>query len=122
MNKVEFKQFFDIGYQEITFTANNEETFISIISNYSVPSSMVSSAIFRISGKLFEENISWFFFSELVEIESDVNANVFIELERFEIDPEDFDEEEFFQHLIDEATEKIQETDLCTTLKDMEVV
>ncbi|WP_144510353.1 hypothetical protein [Bacillus sp. FJAT-22090] len=122
MNKVEFKQFFDIGYEEMIFAANNDETFIRIKSYYSVPSSMVTSAIVHINGKRFDENRWWLFFTELVEIEENVSATVYIELDKFEIDPGDFDEEAFIQHLIDEATEKIQETDLNTVLKEMEVI
>lgn len=122
MNKVEFKQFFDIGYQDMIFAANNDETFIRIKNKYSVPSSMVTSAIIHINGKLFEETRWGFFFTELVEIESNIRANVYIELEKFEIDPEDFDEEAFIQHLMDEITEKIKETTVNTVLKEMEVL
>ncbi|KQL37278.1 hypothetical protein AN959_04425 [Psychrobacillus sp. FJAT-21963] len=122
MNKVEFKQYFDIGYKEMIFTANNGDTIIAIKSNYSVPSSMVTSSIIHVNGKRFEEKRWGFFFTDLVEIESNVRANVYIELEKYEIDPEDFDDESFIQHLIDEATEKIQESNVCTALNEMEVV
>lgn len=122
MNKVEFKQFFDIGYQEMIFAANNDETFICVKNKYSVPSSMVTSAIIHINGKLFEETRWGIFFTELVEIKSNVRANVYIQLEKFEIDSEDFDEDAFIQHLMDEITEKIKETDVNTVLKEMEVV
>ena len=98
------------------------ETFIRIKNNYSVPSSKVSSTIVHINGKLFEENRFWLFFTELVEINSDVREDVQIELDKFEIDPEDFDEESFIQHLIDEITDKLEENAVPTVLKEMEVL
>ena len=122
MNKVDFKKAFDIGYLEMIFAANNDETFIRIKNNYSVPSSKVSSTIVHINGKLFEENRYWIFFTELVEIDSDVSADVQIELDKFEIDIEDFDEEAFIQHLIDEITDKLEENEVHTVLKEMEVL
>ncbi|MFJ8065748.1 hypothetical protein ACIQYS_14045 [Psychrobacillus sp. NPDC096426] len=122
MNKVDFKKAFDIGYQEMIFTANNDETFIRIKNNYSVPSSKVSSTIVHINGKLFEENRFWIFFTELVEISSDIREDVQIELDKFEIDTEDFDEEAFIQHLIDEITDKLEENEVYTVLKEMEVL
>ena len=97
---------FNIGYQEMIFAANNNESFIRIKSNYSVPSSKVSSTIAHINGKLFEVARYWIFFSELVEINLDVPEDVQIELEKFEIDPEDIGKEAFIQHLIDEITDK----------------
>lgn len=122
MNKVDFKKAFDIGYQEMIFAANNDETFIRIKNNYSVPSSKVSSAIVHINGKLFEENRFWVFFTELVEVNTDVSEDVQIELDKFEIDIEDFDEEAFIQHLIDEITDKLEENEIHTVLKEMEVL
>lgn len=122
MNKVDFKKAFDIGYLEMIFAANNDETFIRIKNNYSVPSSKVSSTIVHINGKLFEENRFWLFFTELVEINSDVREDVQIELDKFEVDPEDFDEEAFIQHLIEEITEKLEENEVRTVLKEMEVL
>ncbi|QFF97678.1 hypothetical protein PB01_02030 [Psychrobacillus glaciei] len=121
MNKVEFKQHFDIGYSEMIFKANNDETIVCIKNTYSVPSSMISSYIIHISGTLFEETRWAFFFKDLIETRTDIRENVQIALDRYEVDPEDFDEEAFIQHLIDEATEKILETDLNTTLNEMEV-
>lgn len=122
MNKVEFKKNFEIGYDKIQFSANNDETFISIENIYSVPSSMVSSTIVHIKGTLFEELRWGFLFTELVEIELDINAPVSIKLDKFEIDPDDFDEESFLQHLIDEATEKIKESNYNTSLKAMTII
>jgi hypothetical protein len=122
LDKVEFKQYFEIGYSEIELSANEDETIICIESKYSVPSSMVTSFIINIKGTLFEEKRRGLLCSELIALKSDINVNLFIKLERFEIDPEDFDEDEFIQHLIDEATEKIKETNVSTALKEMEVV
>ncbi|MDI2586810.1 hypothetical protein OR571_06750 [Psychrobacillus sp. NEAU-3TGS] len=122
MDKVEFKKAFDIGYEEMTFVANNDETFIRIKNSYSVPSSKVSSTIVHINGKLFEENRYWIFFTELVEIASDVSTDVQIELDKFEVDIKDFEEEEFIQHLIDEITDKLEEHQVHTVLKEMEVL
>ncbi|WP_093268061.1 hypothetical protein [Psychrobacillus sp. OK032] len=122
MTKVEFKKAFDIGYQEMIFTANNDETFIRIKNNYSVPSSKVSSTIIHINGKLFEENRYWIFFTELVEVDSDISTDVQIELDKFEIDTENFEEEEFIQHLIEEITEKLKENNVNTVLKEIEVL
>lgn len=121
MDKVEFKQNFDIGYKKMIFTANNEETTISIKNSYSVPSSMVSSYIIHISGTLFKEIRKAFFFRDLVETRTNIKENVSIALARYEVDPEDFDEESFIQHLIDEVTEKIAESDLNTALFEMQV-
>ncbi|SER98404.1 hypothetical protein SAMN05518872_10347 [Psychrobacillus sp. OK032] len=122
LTKVEFKKAFDIGYQEMIFTANNDETFIRIKNNYSVPSSKVSSTIIHINGKLFEENRYWIFFTELVEVDSDISTDVQIELDKFEIDTENFEEEEFIQHLIEEITEKLKENNVNTVLKEIEVL
>ncbi|GGA23659.1 MULTISPECIES: hypothetical protein [Psychrobacillus] len=122
MDKVEFKKAFDIGYEEMMFVANNDETFIRIKNSYSVPSSKVSSTIVHINGKLFEENRYWIFFTELVEIAADVSADVHIELDKFEVDIKDFEEEEFIQHLIDEITDKLEEHQVHTVLKEMEVL
>ena len=122
MNKVEFKKSFDIGYEEIVFSANNDETKIQIKNNYSVPSSMVSSSIVKISGKLYEEKKWGFIFSELIEIESDINEMVNIELGRIMVDEEFFEEEEFLNHLIFQATNKIRNSDYFTVLKKMTAV
>lgn len=122
MNKVDFKKAFDIGYPEMIFAANNDETFIRIKNNYSVPSSKISSTIVHINGKLFKENKYWLFFTELVEVTSGVSQDVQIELDKFEVDPEDFDEESFIQHLIDEISDKLAENEIRTVLKEMEVL
>ena len=61
-------------------------------------------------------------FTDIEEIESDIFADVTISLGRFEIDPENFDEESFIEHLIEEASEKIKETDYSTVLQKMEVI
>ena len=121
MNKVDFKKAFDIGYPEMIFAANNDETFIRIKNNYSVPSSKISSTIVHINGKLFKENKYWLFFTELVEVSSDVSQDVQIELDKFEVDSEDF-EEAFIQHLIDEISDKLAENEIRTVLKEMEVL
>ncbi|TQR14079.1 hypothetical protein [Psychrobacillus soli] len=122
MKKVDFKKAFDIGYLEMIFAANNNETFIRIKNNYSVPSSTITSTIVHINGKLFEENRYWLFFTELVEINTDVREDVQIELDSFNVDPEDFDEEAFIQHLIDEITDKLEENEVHTVLNEMEVL
>lgn len=122
MNKVEFKKNFDIGYKEIMFSANDGETFIVIKNDYSVPSSKVTSSITRLNGKRFEE-VRWgFFFKDIEEIEDNVQAYVSIRLDKYDVDPEEFDDEEFIEHLIEEASEKIMETHVSTVLKEMEVI
>lgn len=122
MEKVEFKKNFEIGYREMEFTANKEKTIISIQNNYSVPSSTVTSTISHIKGTLFEEYRWGWVFTDLNEIQSDVNVEVMIKLDRFEIDIDDFDEESFVEHLIEEASEKIMESNYSTVLKKMAIV
>ncbi|WP_313893981.1 hypothetical protein [Psychrobacillus sp.] len=122
MNKVEFKKDFEIGYDKMEFSANDDQTFISIENKYSVPSSMVSPTIVHIKGSLFEERRWGWIFTDLVEVESDINAPVSIKLDRFEIDAENFNEESFVQHLIEEATEKIKESNYNTSLKTMTII
>jgi hypothetical protein len=121
LNKVEFKKNFDIGYEEIVFSANHDETLIRIKNNYSVPSSMVTSSISQIEGTLFEEKRGGFIFSELVEIESGMNEEVHIELGRFVVDEENFDEGAFIKHLINQVTNKILYSDYFTVLKKLTV-
>ncbi len=121
MNKVEFKKNFDIGYEEIVFSANHDETLIRIKNNYSVPSSMVTSSISQIEGTLFEEKRWGFIFSELVEIESGMNEEVHISLGRFVVDEENFDEVAFINHLINQVTNKILYSDYFTVLKKLTV-
>mgnify|MGYP003525159442 CR=1 FL=1 len=121
MNKVEFKKNFDIGYEEIVFSANHDETLIRIKNNYSVPSSMVTSSISQIEGTLYEEKRWGFIFSELVEIESGMNEEVHIELGRFIVDEENFDESAFIKHLINQVTNKILYSDYFTVLKKITV-
>lgn len=122
MDKVELKKNFAICYDEILFSANNNETTIWIKSDYSVPSSTVTSTIFKISGKLYEEKKWGYIFSDLIEIESDINELVKIELDRFEIDDEDF-EAAFLDHLKSEATDKMMfSDDYYTVLKKMVVL
>lgn len=122
MDKVELKKNFAICYNEILFSANNNETTIWIKSDYSVPSSTVTSTIFKISGKLYEEKKWGYIFSDLIEIESDINELVKIELDRFEIDDEDF-EAAFLDHLKSEATDKMMfSDDYYTVLKKMVVL
>lgn len=121
MNKVEFKKNFDIGYEEIVFSANHDETTIRIKNNYSVPSSMVTSSISQIEGTLFEEKRWGFIFSELVEIETGMNEEVHIELGRFIVDEENFDESAFIKHLINQVTNKILYSDYFTVLKKITV-
>jgi hypothetical protein len=122
LNKVEFKKNFNIGYEEIAFSANNGETMILIKNNYSVPSSTVSSSIINIEGSLFEEKRWGIIFSDLIETESDINATVNIELGRIEIDNEDFDEEEFLNHLMVRASNEIINSEYETVLKNMTVI
>lgn len=122
MNKVEFKKNFNIGYEEISFIANNGETMILIKNNYSVPSSTVSSSIINIEGSLFEQKRWGIIFSELIETESDINARVNIELGRIEIDNEDFDEDEFLNHLMHRAANEIINSEYATVLKNMTVI
>lgn len=122
MNKVEFKKNFNIGYEEIAFSANNNETMILIKNNYSVPSSTVSSTIINIAGTLFEEKRWGLIFSDLIETETDINARVNIELGRLEIDNEDFDEDEFLNHLMYRASNEIMNSEYATVLKKMTVI
>ncbi|WP_019414016.1 hypothetical protein [Paenisporosarcina sp. TG20] len=122
MNKVELKKNFALCYEEILFSANNNETKIWIKNDYSVPSSTVTSTIFKISGKLYEEKKWGYIFSDLIEIESDINELVKIDLNRFEIDDEDF-ETAFLDHLKSEATDKMMfSDDYYTVLKKMVVL
>lgn len=122
MEKVEFKKNFELGYQVVDFSANNAETLIRIKNSYSVPSSTVSSTITGIAGTLFEEKRWGLLFSDLIEIQSEINANVHIELDRYRVDIEDFDEEEFLDHLEKQVTFKIWGSDYFTVLKKMTVV
>lgn len=122
MNKVEFKKNFDLGYEVLEFVANHDETSIWIKNHYSVPSSTVSSTIIKIAGTLYEEKRWGLIFSDLIEIETDVNEEVQLELDRFEIDIEDFDEEAFLAHLVSQATIEIQNSEFSTALKEMMVV
>ena len=128
MNKVEFKKSFDLGgYEEIAFSANDDETTIWIKNKYSCPSSTISSTIVRIEGSLFEEKRWGFIFSDLVEIESDIDAEVCIELDRYEIDEEDFDEngfmdEGFLEHLSTQAALEILDSEYATALKKMKAI
>ena len=125
LNKVEFKKSFDLGgYEEIVFKANNDETTIWIKNKYSCPSSTVTSKITKIAGTLYEEKRWGFFFTELIEIDSNIDAEVNIELEGYEIDEEDLDEdgfqdEEFLDHLIEQAMEEIKNSAYPTALKKM---
>ena len=96
MEKVEFKKNFELGYQVVDFSANNAETLIRIKNSYSVPSSTVSSTITGIAGTLFEEKRWGLLFSDLIEIQSEINANVHIELDRYRVDIEDFMKKNFW--------------------------
>lgn len=122
MNKVEFKKNFEIGYKKMEFIANKSKTIICIENDYSVPSSTVSSSITHIEGSLYEKYRWGWVFTDIEEVESDIFADVTISLGRFEIDPDNFDEESFIEHLIEEASEKIKETDYSTVLQKMEVI
>lgn len=122
MNKVEFKKNFDLGYELIEFVANHEETSIWIKNHFSVPSSTISSTIIKIAGTLYEERRWGLIFSDLIEIETDVNEEIQLELDRFEIDTEDFDEEGFLAHLVNQATIEIQNSEFSTALKKLTIV
>ena len=122
MNKVEFKKNFDLGYEMIEFVANYDETTIRIKNHFSVPSSTISSTIIKIEGSLYEERRWGFIFSDLIEIATDINEEVQLELDRFEIDTEDFDEEGFLAHLVHQATLEIQNSEYPTALKKMTIV
>ncbi|WP_075619715.1 hypothetical protein [Paenisporosarcina indica] len=125
MNKVEFKKSFDLGgYEEIVFTANNDETTIWINNKYSCPSSTISSKITKIAGTLYEERRWGFIFSELIEINSNIDAQVNIDLGGYEIDDDDLDEdgfqdEDFLDFLIEQATNEIKNSEYPTALKKM---
>jgi len=128
LNKVEFKKSFDLGgYDEIVFTANNDETTIWIKNKYSCPSSTISSTITKIAGTLYEEKRWGWIFTDLIEIESGVDAQLNLELDSYEIDDEDLDEdgfqdEAFLDHLIDEATYEIINSEYPTVLKKMTAI
>ncbi|MFX3673515.1 MAG: hypothetical protein ACE3JQ_03570 [Paenisporosarcina sp.] len=119
---MDFKKNFELGYQVVDFSANNAETLVRIKNSYSVPSSTVTSTITGIAGTLFEQKRWGLVFTDLVEIQSEINANVNIELDRYEIDIEEFDEEDFLNHLMHQATFKIWESDYFTVLKKMSVI
>ena len=125
MNKVEFKKSFDLGgYDEIVFTANNDETTIWIKNKYSCPSSTISSTIIKIAGTLYEEKKWGWIFKDIIEVESGVDAELNLELVGYEIDDEDIDEdgfhdEAFLDHLIDEASYEIINSEYSTVLKKM---
>jgi len=122
MNKVEFKKNFDLGYETIEFVANHDETIIRIKNHFSVPSSTISSTIIKIEGTLYEERRWGFIFSDLIEIATNINEEVQLELDRFEIDTEDFDEEGFLAHLVNQTTLEIQNSEFSTALKKMTIV
>lgn len=122
MNKVEFKKNFERGYEEVVFSANHAETVIRIKNSYSVPSSKVTSSITSISGTLYEMQRWGMVFWGLNEIQSDINVTVNIELDRYYVSIEDFDEEDFLEHLIKQATVKIWDSDYYTVLKKMTVL
>lgn len=122
VNKVEFKKNFELGYEEVVFSANNAETIIRIKNSYSVPSSKVTSTITSITGALYEMQRWGMVFWGLNEIQSDINVTVNIELDRYTISIEDFDEEDFLEHLIKQATVKVWDSDYYTVLKKMTVL
>ena len=122
MDKVEFKKNFELGYGEVVFSANNSETFIRIKNSYSVPSSKVTSIITSITGTLYEMQRWGMVFWGMNEIQSDINVTVNIELNRYSISIEDFDEEDFLEHLIKQATVKVWDSDYYTVLKKMTVL
>lgn len=122
VNKVEFKKNFELGYAEVVFSANNAETIIRIKNSYSVPSSKITSTITSITGTLYEMQRWGMVFWGMNEIQSDINVSVNIELDRFSVSVEDFDEEDFLEHLIKQATVKIWESDYYTVLKKMTVL
>ena len=129
MNKVEFKKNFDLGgYEEIVLTANNDETTIWIKNKYSCPSSTISSTITKISGSLFEEKRWGIIFSDLFEIDSDIDAEVNIELDGFEVGEDDYNsedgfmDEDFMEHLIDEVTFELMNSEYPTALKKITVL
>jgi len=129
LNKVEFKKSFDVGgYDEIVFSANNDETTVWIKNKYSCPSSTISSTITKIAGTLFEEKKWGWFFYDLIEKETGIEAVVNLELAGFEIDEDYIDgeagflDEEFIDHLIDETSEAILDSEYATALKNMTVL
>ncbi len=117
MKKVEFKKNFDLGYAEVVLLANYDQTKVRIKNTYSVPSSTITSTIINIDGTLFQERKWGFIFYEMIEIHTDLNAAVQLELEPFEVDEEDFDEDEFLGHLIYQATKELKHSILGSSLK-----
>ena len=122
MQKVEFKKLFDLGYELMEFAANNNETTIWIKNTFSVPSSVISSSIVKIAGTLYEEKRWGLFFYELIEIERDIEEELNIELAGLEIDVEDFDEDEFLQHVMEQAISEMRNSEYQAALKKLSII
>ena len=58
------------------FAANNDETFIRIKNNYSVPSSKCPPQSSILTENYLKKTRYWIFFTELVEIGSNVSEDV----------------------------------------------